>query len=89
MIYIELGQLDYAIETLLIAIENNPENFDYSAYFILATSYMLKKNYQNAIKYLETALRLNPEHIPIMNSLATCYMNTMNYKKDVIIYGIS
>lgn len=79
MIFVEMGQLDYSIETILKALEYPELKADYSLYYILATSYMLKKDYEKAIIYLKKALELSPEHLPIMNSLATCYMNTFDY----------
>ena len=42
---------------------------------------MLKKDNNNAITYLERALELNQEHLPIMNSLASCYMTKGIYEK--------
>ncbi len=75
MIYVEFQQIDNAIELLSSAL-NNPEiEPDYSLYYILSTSYMLKKDYVNASKYLEAALEISPDNISVMNSLSSCYMN--------------
>ncbi len=85
MIYIEFGQIDDAIQILNKAKDNPAISLDHSLYYILATSYMLKKDYQNAIKNLEFALEINPFHLPIMNSLSSCYMNVGDYKKALEI----
>ncbi|MBR2068450.1 MAG: tetratricopeptide repeat protein [Candidatus Gastranaerophilales bacterium] len=79
MMYVEMGQLDSSIEVTLSALNNPKIEPNYSLNYICATSYMLKKDYENAIKYLKTALELEPEHMPIINSLATCYMNIQDY----------
>ncbi len=81
MMYVEIGQTDFAIETALKAINNPDIEADYSINYIAATSYMLKKDYVQAVKYLENALSFEPEHISLMNSLATCYMNIEEYDK--------
>ena len=85
MIYVEFNQAQSAIELLLQAL-NNPEiQPDYSIYYILSTSYMLIKDYNNSSKYLEKALELNPEHIAIANSLAVSYMNTNRYTEALAL----
>ena len=86
MIYVELAQTDLAIETALKAVNNPAIEADYSINYILATSFMLQKDYQNAVKYLKLALEFDPEHLSILNSLATCYMNIQEYDnaKDVL-----
>lgn len=76
MLYLEFARPDEAIELATKAL-NNPEiEPDYSLYYVLSTSYMVKKEYKNAANCLEEALKLNPEHIQMINSLAVCYMNT-------------
>ena len=75
MIYVEFSQLDSAIELIKQALDNPAIEPDYTLNYILATSYMLKKDNSNAIIYLERALELNENHLPIMNSLSSCYMN--------------
>lgn len=85
MMYIEMGQLDLAIEIASKAISNPDIESDYSIYYICATSYMLKKDYINAIEYLKNALKRSEQHLPIMNSLSTCYMNTKQYDKALEI----
>ncbi|MBR3605328.1 MAG: tetratricopeptide repeat protein, partial [Candidatus Gastranaerophilales bacterium] len=75
MIYVEFSQLDSAIELIQQALNNPAIEPDYTLNYILATSYMLKKDNSNAIVYLERALELNENHLPIMNSLSSCYMN--------------
>lgn len=76
MIYIEFSQSDAAIEIIERALKNTQIEPDYSLYYIIATAYMLKKDYINAIENLEKALVYNSEHLPVLNSLAMCYMNT-------------
>lgn len=83
MIYIEFGQFDSAIELLENAKKNPELEFDYSFYYILATSYMMKKDYKNAAVYLENALEFNPQHIAVMNSLGVCYMNLEEFDKSL------
>ncbi len=83
MIYIEFTQYDNAIELLQKAKDNTELQLDYSFYYILATSYMMKKDYKNASVNLEKALELNPEHLSIMNSLGVCYMNLKEYEKSL------
>lgn len=85
MIYIEFGQLDEAENTLKKAIDNPSIEVDYTIYYIFATSCMLKKDYNSAVKYLSLALEKNPEHLPIINSLASCYMNISEYDKALEI----
>lgn len=81
MLYVECAQLDEAIKTIHKALDNPAIEVDYTLNYILATSYMLKKDNTNAIIYLEKALELNENHLPIMNSLASCYMSVKEYKK--------
>ncbi len=81
MIYVEFNQLDSALELLESVLENNEIEKDYSVYYILATCNMLKKDNINAIKYLELALEMDDEHLSIMNSLSSCYMNIGEFEK--------
>ena len=81
MIFIEFMQPDNAIDIMLKVLENPNIEIDYSVYYILSTSYMLKKDYENSCKYLEKALELNPNHIAIANSLAVSYMNLGKYNE--------
>jgi len=76
MLYIEYQQPIKAIETIKSAIDNESIEKDYSYFYIIATAYMLQKDHKNASIYLEQALKYNPEHVAIMNSLAVCYMNS-------------
>ena len=85
MVYMEINQTDNAIQTVLSALSNKNIEPDYSLYYIAATCYMIKKDYENAIKYLEKALEIKENHLPVINSLATCYMNTQNYEKALEI----
>ena len=85
MIYIEFAQFDSTIELFKKALNNSELEPDYSFYYILATSYMMKKDYKNAAENLELALKLNPEHLSIMNSLGVCYMNLKEYDKSLEI----
>ena len=82
MINIEFSQLDSAIEIAKMAIENPSLNLDSSIYYIIATSYMLKKDYHNASIYLEKGLLINDKHVQILNSLAVCYMNLGEFEKS-------
>lgn len=76
MLYLEFANPNEAVELVKKAL-NNPEiTPDYSLYYILSTCYMIKKEYKNAANNLEEALKLNPDHIQMINSLAVCYMNT-------------
>ena len=80
MIYIEFAQVDNAIEIANRAL-NNPEiEGDYSLYYILATSYMLKKDNLKSIEFLSKAFELNNTNLSIANSLAVCYMNINDYE---------
>lgn len=81
MIYVEFNQIDSAIELLEKPLENDEIEKDYAVYYILATCNMLKKDNRNAIKFLEQALEINNEHLPIMNSLSSCYMNIGEFEK--------
>ncbi len=81
MIYIELNQIDNAIEILNSAINNPNIEPDYTLYYILATVNMLKKDYNKAIEALLRANCENPYYPPVVNSLASCYMNINQYKE--------
>lgn len=81
MIYVEFNQLDLAIELLENVLNNNEIEKDYSVFYILATCNMLKKDNVKAIKYLELALEIEDGHLPIMNSLSSCYMNIGEFEK--------
>ena len=83
MIYVEFSQVDNAIQVISKALNNSEIEPDYSIYYILSTSYMLKKDYKNSIIYLEKALELNPEHIAMANSLAVAYMNVGENEKAI------
>ena len=81
MLYVELGLIDNAIELVHKALNNPSIEADYTLNYILATSYMLKKDNTNAIIFLERALTLNDAHLPIMNSLGSCYMSSHKFDK--------
>ncbi len=81
MIYIEFTQIDNAIELIKKAINNPNIESDYSLYYMIATCYMLKKDYQNSLENLKKALEFNPEHIPVINSIGSCYMNMKQFDK--------
>lgn len=87
MIYIELGQLDMALDIALSAINNSEIENDYSINYITATCYMLKKDFNRAVLFLEHALEIEPNKLSVMNSLATCYMNLSEYEKakDILL----
>ena len=81
MIYIEFSQIESALALLNKALENENLEFDYSFYYILATTNMLIKDNQKAAEYLTKALELNPQHTGIANSLSVCLMNLGQYEK--------
>ena len=84
MIYVEFTEYDNAINLLENALKNSELEADYTFYYILSTSYIMKKDYKNASIYLEKALELNPEHISMLNSLGVCYMNLKEYDKALV-----
>ncbi len=85
MIYIELNQVDNAFKILDRALKNPNIEPDYTLYYIFATVNMLKKDYNSAISALLSALEMNPSYSPIINSLASCYMNVDNYDEALSI----
>ncbi len=84
MIYVEFTEYDNAINLLENALKNSELEADYTFYYILSTSYIMKKDYKNASIYLEKALELNPDHISMLNSLGVCYMNLKEYDKALV-----
>ncbi len=89
MLYVEEGSIDKAIETILNGINNPNIEADYTMYYIIATSYMLKKDNKNAITYLTKAIELNQENLSLLNSLAVCYMNVQEFDKSKEILEIA
>ncbi len=81
MIYVEFNKIDEAIQTAEKALSNPMIEPDYSLYYIIATSYMLKKEPNQALGYLLKARELDSSNISILNSLASCYMNLNEIEK--------
>jgi two-component system chemotaxis response regulator CheY len=53
----------------------------------LGYCYFLEKDYQNAQKYLKEAVRLEPENVSFLNSLAICYRDAKNFDESISIYN--
>lgn len=83
MIYIEFARIDEAISLVESAIENPEIEMDCSTYNIIATAYMIKKDFSNAIKYFSEALKINPENVQILNSYAISNMNIGEFEKAI------
>jgi tetratricopeptide (TPR) repeat protein len=53
----------------------------------LGYCYFLEKDFQNALKYLKEAVRLEPENVSFLNSLAICYRDAKNFDESISIYN--
>ncbi len=53
----------------------------------LGYCYFLDKDYQNALKYLKEAVRLEPENVTFLNSLAICHRDSKNYDEAIAMYN--
>lgn len=53
----------------------------------LGYCYFMKKDYNNALKLLKEAVRLDPDNISYSNSLAICYRDSKDFEKAIQIYN--
>ena len=70
--YFKTGKTALAEKELVKAVEYSPENVDFTA-LNLGFFYTEVKDYEQAAKYLELALRRNPENIKTRQALARTY----------------
>lgn len=74
----------YAITSLQLAIEHNPE--DANANYLLGNIYYDKRQYEVAQDYWEKALKLNPSYPTVWRNLALCYFNKRQNKSKAVQY---
>lgn len=72
VILIKLGEADEAIKYAQMAEKLDEDDYIYD--FIIGTSYMKKKDFENALTPLCKALEKSPNNTGNLNSLGTCYM---------------
>lgn len=53
----------------------------------LGFCYFTKKDYPKALKYLRQAVRLDPESISFLNSLAICFRDAKQYDEAIEVYN--
>lgn len=68
------------------AMHLNPD--DSKLHYKIATTYMYEKQWQSAIKFLDSALRLHSNVREYNLALGKCYMNLQQYKDAIIHFGI-
>lgn len=83
VILIKLNELDEAINYAQMA--KNIED-EYLFDFIIGTSYMKKKEFNNALEPLKMALEKQPKNLGNLNSLGTCYMAVGDSAQAIAIY---
>ncbi len=72
-IYLDLDKTDEAMQSLKLAIEQDPENTTY--YFALGTLYEKLKEEENAIKTYEKAIEIDSEFFNAYYNLGALYYN--------------
>lgn len=71
IVYVKNKEPQKAIEVAQRALDYVTD--DYTVYYIAGTACMALKDFEGALKFLEKALELNPEHSQLYNNLGTCY----------------
>lgn len=82
---IDVGRIDDCIYLLNFAI-----SADFEHPFIInrfGYCYFKKQNYQNAASYLERAVKLEPDNVSYINSLAICYRDAKLYDLSLKTYN--
>lgn len=82
---LKLRRVDEAIETLERIISMEPER-DHLPYLNLAKCYVLKKEYDKAIKAYEDVLRLQPKALRMKEEIAKIYIKKKDFNKAIAVY---
>ncbi len=85
VIYMQIHMEDKAIEIAQKAKTIDAEDYTYD--YLIGTAFVAKKQYQESIKYLENALKLNPNHSQIYGNLATAYLLLNDQVKAIEMYN--
>ncbi len=73
-------------QTIIQQIQSNAEfeakykNENYESHRTIGTSHLIKKNYPEAVKYLKTAVTINPDKPDGHHMLGNAYVGTQNYE---------
>lgn len=73
VVYVKNKEPQKAVDTVKKAMEFTGNN-DYTIYYIAGTACMAMKKFEEAVKFLEQAIELNPEHAQLYNNIGTCYV---------------
>ena len=82
---LKLRRVDEAIEPLEQVISMDPER-DHLPYLNLAECYVLKKEYDKAIKAYNKVLKLRPKALSMKEEIAKIYIKKKDYNKAISVY---
>ena len=82
---LKLRRVDEAIEPLEQVISMEPDR-DHLPYLNLAECYVLKKEYDKAIKAYNKVLELRPKALSMKEEIAKIYIKKKNYNKAISVY---
>ncbi len=79
--YLKKKEYDLVLKTTNIGLQSYPENVELIS--VLGQSFLIKKNYYEALPYFEKLFSLNQKNEFVHNKLALCYSQTREYKKAI------
>jgi tetratricopeptide (TPR) repeat protein len=84
----KLGDMDGAEQSFLktVEFEKNPLFF-YKSLGNLGNVYLIKKDYKNAIKWFNAALKHNPSHVPSYTGIAEAYSGLKDYNNSLAYFN--
>ena len=80
-LHLQQGNGDLAYESMAKAIKANPNSSE--AFFCLAYMEQEKENFDEAIGFFKSALKLKPDDVGALNNLGNCY-DRLNQSQDSI-----
>ena len=84
-LHLQQGNTDLAYESMAKAIKANPNSSE--AFFCLAYMEQEKENFNEAIDFFKSALKLKPDDVGALNNLGNCYDRLNNSKDSIQTYS--
>lgn len=82
-LYLRNHMFNDAIYLHELFIKNEVIATDDTVHMILATVFMMRKEYTKAIEFLKIARKINPDRTLILNNLGVCYMALKDYDSAI------
>ena len=88
-IYMKEKQFKNIVELQKQFSAQNIQAPDDTIYMIIATTYMMNKDYPMAIEFLKESMKISPDKVQIYNNLGVCYMSLKDYDAAINMFMTS